>query len=58
MSFEIPKEVEDQKKKLVKEFKDDVVDVVCNNCGAKTVMNKMYAKVIGYTIEKCGKCRS
>lgn len=57
MSFEIPKEVENLKQELVKKFKDDVIPVVCNNCGDHTVMNKMYADILKNGIDSCGKCR-
>lgn len=57
MSFEIPKEVENLKTELVKAFQDDVVPVVCKNCGNHTVMNKMYASILKDGISSCGKCR-
>ena len=57
MSFEIPKNVEQLKEKLVKEFSDDVVNVTCNNCGNKTVMNRSYAILVPSGIGSCSKCR-
>lgn len=57
MTFEIPKEVETLKKQLVDDYKDDVVPVICNNCGNHTVMNKRYASILKGGIDSCAKCR-
>lgn len=56
MSFQIPPEVEKLKKELVNQFKDDVVAVKCNNCGANTTMNARYARIIS-SIDSCRNCR-
>jgi len=56
MTFEIPKEVDKLRKELVSQFRDDVVPVKCNNCGANTLMNAEYANVIK-SIDSCGHCR-
>lgn len=57
MSFEIPKEVQKLKEDFVKQFEDEVVNVTCNNCGNKTVMNRCYAKLVPNGIANCGNCR-
>lgn len=56
MTFEIPKEVDKLRKELMSQFRDDVVPVKCNNCGANTFMNVKYADVIK-SIDSCGHCR-
>lgn len=54
--FEIPKEVEKLRKELVSQFRDEVVQVRCGNCGADAVMNAMYAKHVT-ELASCRKCR-
>lgn len=57
MSFEIPKKVEELKNDLVRNFADEVVNVTCNNCGSKTVMNRSYVSLVPNGIDSCSKCR-